>query len=73
MALDRADENVYFAMAGTFAPFPPEKLQALYPDHAAYVAAVTAAAEDLASRRYILPEGAAAYIEAAKAADISSP
>lgn len=73
LALDRQEENFYFAISGVFAPFPPEKLAALYPDHAAYVAAVTAAAEDLASRRYILPEDAAAYIAAAKSADIGRP
>lgn len=70
LALDRQEENIYFALAGSLTPFPPERLAELYPDQSAYVAAVRAAAEDLAARRYILPEDAAAYVAAAEAADI---
>lgn len=71
LALDRQEENIYFTISGTFTPFGPEKLAARYPDHAAYVAAVTAAANDLGERRYILPEDATAYIEAARSADVA--
>jgi len=73
LALNRQEENIYFTISGTFTPFAPEKLATLYPDRAAYVAAVTAAAEDLAGRRYILPEDAADYIEAAGSAEIGGP
>lgn len=69
-AWDHEKSNFYFTISGTFTPFPAGKLEALYPDHEAYVAAVAAAAEDLAAKRYILPEDAAAYIEAAEQTDI---
>jgi hypothetical protein len=62
--------NIFFLISGTFTPFPPDKLEALYPDHKAYVAAVAAAAEDLVAKRYILPEDGAAYVEAAAQSDI---
>jgi hypothetical protein len=70
--LDWAHEqdNRYFFSSGTYQPFLPDKLKALYPDHNAYVAAVTASAEDLVRHRYIVEEDAAAYIQAAKAAPI---
>jgi hypothetical protein len=69
-AWDHEKSNFFFTISGTFTPFPPEKLQALYPDHEAYVAAVAAAAEDLVAKRYILPEDGAAYVEAAAQSDI---
>lgn len=62
--------NIFFFISGTFTAFPPEKLKALYPDHAAYVSAVSAAAEDLVARHYILPEDARAYVEAAERSEI---
>ena len=62
--------NIFFLISGTFTPFPPDKLEALYPNHKAYVAAVAAAAEDLVAKRYILPEDGAAYVEAAAQSDI---
>jgi hypothetical protein len=70
--LDWAHEkdNIFFFISGTYQPFQANKLKALYPDHAAYVAAVAASAKDLAEKRYILEEDAAAYIEAAKAASM---
>jgi Alpha/beta hydrolase domain len=72
-AWDHEKSNFYFTISGTFTPFPAEKLEALYPDHEAYVAAVAAAAEDLVAKRYILAEDAQAYIEAAKRSDIGQP
>jgi hypothetical protein len=72
-AWDHEKSNFYFTISGTFTPFPPEKLKALYPDHEDYVSAVAAAAEDLVAKRYILQEDADAYIEAAKRFDIGRP
>ncbi len=62
--------NGFFAISGTFTPFPPSKIKALYPNHKTYVAAVTAAAQDLAAKRYILPEDADAYVAVAERSDI---
>lgn len=62
--------NIFFFISGTFTPFPPEKIAALYPDHETYVAAVRAAAEDLVVRRHILAEDAQAYIDAAERSDV---
>ncbi len=49
------------------------KLSALYPDHEAYVSAIATSAQDLMAKRYILPEDAEAYIDAAKRSDIGRP
>jgi len=46
-------------------PFPPETLQSLYPDHAAYVAKFSAATDRLLAGRWISPEDAAAMKKAA--------
>lgn len=62
--------NGFFAISGTFTPFPPDKVKALYPTHETYVAAVAAAAQDLAAKRYILAEDADAYIAAAERSNI---
>ena len=70
--LDRKEENVYFTISGVFEPFPPEKLAELYPDHNAYVEKVAAAASALAEARYILPEDADAYVDAAKQANVGN-
>jgi len=72
-AWDHEKSNFYFTISGTFTPFPPEKLEALYPDHEAYVTAVAAAAEDLVAKRYILPEDAEAYVDAANRSEIGQP
>ena len=71
LALDHG-ENFFLALGGTFAPFTGEKLRALYPDHAAYVRRVRAAAGDLVAKRYILPEDGAAYVEAAERSSVPS-
>jgi hypothetical protein len=70
VAYDFDKTNLFFTISGTFKPFPPDKLKVLYPTHAAYVEAVTASANDLVAKRYILPEDAQAYVEAAKVSDI---
>ena len=62
--------NFFFLLSGTFTPFPPDKIKALYPTHETYVAAVTAAAGDLAAKRYILPDDAEAFIADAERSDI---
>ena len=67
---DHANSNFYFTISGTFAPFPPEKIKALYPDNETYVAAIAAAAEDLVANRHILPEDADAYVGAAKRSSV---
>jgi len=72
-AYDFAKDNFYLAISGTFTPFPPEKIKVLYPTHTAYVDAVKASVEDLVAQRYILPENARAYVEAAEASDIGRP
>ena len=66
-------DNVFFLISGSFTPFPPEKLSALYPDHEAYVSAIASSAQDLMAKRHILPEDAEAYINAAKRSDIGRP
>jgi hypothetical protein len=63
--LDFKDTNVFFLISGSFAPFSEDRLRALYPNHDAYVSAVSLAAKDLVVKRYILQEDADAYIEAA--------
>ena len=62
--------NFFFVISGTFTPFPPDKIKTLYPTHETYVAAVTAAARDLAAKRYILAEDADAYVADAERSDI---
>jgi hypothetical protein len=63
-------DNFFFLIGGTFTPFPPDKIKARYPTHETYVAAVTAAARDLAAKRYILAEDADAYVAEAERSDI---
>jgi hypothetical protein len=63
--LDFKDTNLFFLISGSFAPFSEDRLRALYPNHDAYVSAVSLAAKDLVAKRYILQEDADAYIEAA--------
>jgi Alpha/beta hydrolase domain len=70
MAWNYEKRNIFFAISGTFTPFPQDKIKALYPDHETYVAAVTAAAQDLAAKRHILPEDADAYVTAAENSNI---
>jgi hypothetical protein len=65
-ASDWAEDNIFFALAGTFEPFRAERLQELYPSKQAYIDRVTAAARGLAEQGYILPEDAEAYITAAE-------
>ena len=72
LASEHAD-NFFLALGGTFTPFPPDKVKALYPTHASYVAAVKAAVDDLVARRYILAEDGAAYVEAAERANVGAP
>jgi hypothetical protein len=65
-ALNWIDENPYFAIAGTFEAFSPDRLAELYPTKQAYIDRVAAAAWSFAKRGYILQEDAEAYIEAAE-------
>lgn len=70
LAWNYEKSNIFFVISGAFAPFPPDKIKALYPTHETYVAAVTAAARDLATKRYILAEDADAYIADAERSDV---
>jgi hypothetical protein len=63
--LDFRDGNRYFLRGGSFTPFSEDRLRALYPNHDAYVSAVSLAAKDLVAKRYMLQEDADAYVEAA--------
>jgi hypothetical protein len=63
--LDFKDGNRYFLRGGSFSPFSKDRLRALYPNHDAYVSAVSLAAKGLVAKRYILQEDADTYIEAA--------
>jgi Alpha/beta hydrolase domain len=67
--LDFKDANRFFLISGTFVPFAEDRLRALYPTREAYVSAVSLAAKDLVSKRYILQEDADAYIRAAVRSD----
>jgi hypothetical protein len=51
---------------------PRPALAALYPTHAAYVAAVTAAAQTLEAQRLLLPRDVATYIAAANASTVGT-
>ena len=51
-------------------PLPPATIQTLYPTHADYVAAISAATDRLAAGRWISPEDAAAMKRAAEAASV---
>jgi hypothetical protein len=65
-ALDRAEENPYLAIGGSFEPFQTDRLAELYPSRQAYIGRVAAAARSLTEQRYILPEDAEAYITTAE-------
>lgn len=69
-AWDYEKSNIFFTMSGTFTPFPEDKLRVLYPTRDAYVSAVSLAAKELASQRYILEEDADAYVKAAAEVDL---
>ena len=49
---------------------PRPSLEERYPDHGAYVGAVTTAADDLRRRELLLDEDAERYIKAARDSDI---
>ena len=70
LAFAEPGTNRFFLISGTMKPFTSEELRTRYPSQQAYVAAVTAAAEDLVAKRQILSEDADAYIAAARAADL---
>jgi hypothetical protein len=67
---DFKESNVFFLLGGVYKPFFKEELTARYTDHDAYVATVSAAANELVAKRYLLEEDAIALIEAAKQSDI---
>jgi hypothetical protein len=55
------------AIVGSKTPFPPEKLQVLYPTHADYGAKFKASLEAAVAGRWILPEDAPHILERAQA------
>ena len=58
------------ALVGSTQPFPPTKLNKLYPSHDAYVAKVAAAAIAAREAGVILPRAESDYVERAKASAI---
>ncbi len=72
LAWGLGEHGFFLGLGGEFTPFPPEKLRALYPDHATYVGLVAAAAGDLVAQRYILPEDGRAYVESARRSTVGS-
>jgi hypothetical protein len=67
---DFKDSNVFFLISGVYEPFSTEELAARYTDHDAYVAMVSAAANELVAKRYMLEEDALPLIDAAKRSDV---
>jgi hypothetical protein len=75
-------ENELCGLSGSYVPFAAHKadrtangdprlsLEERYPSHASYVSAVTAAANDLVSQGYLLPEDARRLIGEAQASNI---
>jgi hypothetical protein len=63
-------DSFVFVMGGAFTPFAAADLGARYPNHAAYVAAVRSSADDLVAKHYLLPDDAAAYVQAAEQAQL---
>lgn len=63
-------EDGSMSLSGFSKPFPPEKLRALYPDHAAYVAQVEQAVQSCVDAGVLLPRHADEYVRAAKDAPI---
>jgi hypothetical protein len=63
-------ESVLCALFGSSAPLPPGDLAARYPDHAAYVAAVTASADAAVDGGFLLPADRDALVAAAEAAAV---
>ena len=59
-------------VGGSSTPFPPEKVKALYPDHAAWFAKYQAAVEQLVKSEVVLPDDAATMIERAKTFELAS-
>jgi Alpha/beta hydrolase domain len=64
------DGSPMVQLVGSKTSFTPERLHELYPDHAAYVSRVRAAAEAAVATGYLLPRDADAMIAAADAAPI---
>ena len=60
-------------LAGTSTPFTPERLRALYPDHAAYVERYNGAVDEGVARGFLLEEDARRLRERAAAAPVPVP
>ena len=58
-------------VGGSSTPFPPEKVRALYPDHATWYRKYEAAVEQLVADQVVLPDDAAAML--ARAAELELP
>lgn len=67
---DGQEGSILCLLFGTTVPFDRDTLLALYPDHAAYVAAFDAATDAAVAAGYILPPDAALMKASAAAADI---
>jgi hypothetical protein len=63
-------DSVICSLFGSTTPLTPDQLAARYPDHAAYVEAVTTSADAAVDDGFLLPSTAKALISAAEDADI---
>ena len=57
-------------VGGSSAPFPPEKVKALYPDHSTWYQKYEAAVERLVDDQVVLPDDAAEMLARAAALDL---
>ena len=67
---ENPSESIICVLFGSTTPFTAEQLDARYPDHEAYVAAVTASAEAAVEDGFLLESTADDLIDEAKQADI---
>jgi hypothetical protein len=68
--LNFSTEDPFLFISGAFFPFPPARLNELYPTHEVYVERVTRAADRLLRSRHILEADRDAYVSAAMHAEV---
>ncbi len=67
---ESAGDEIIFQLFGSTIPFTAEQLQARYPSHEAYVAAVTSSADAAVAARFLLPDDRDRIVEEARAAPV---